>query len=174
MIDQTCLSPQQNSAVTQLCPGPDKPAKYFKEIFVSDTVKIPEQKPDKDQIVNVEKTIEFVDVQTVEITLPLEPGQTEPGVGNKIFVAGNIYLDVQYVSTRETQTVHFARFQLPFQTIILSDCGNLINPDDTIFGPDNSYVVHVCVEKINEEQLDERTINFEVLLLVWVEEVEAP
>lgn len=157
------------SSIVELCPkAPDRTAKYFTEIFVSDIVRIPEQKPDKEQIVNLSRTITLEDVQTIQVDLP------DPGVdGNKVFVAGNIYIGVQYVALRPEQTVHFARFQLPFQGIILADCGALIPPTDTIFGP-NSYVVHVCVEKMVEKQIDERTILFEVLLLLWVEEVPAP
>ena len=152
------------STVVELCPSaPDRVAKYFTELFVSGTFKIPPQKPDKEEVVNIQHNIDLVDVQTINVTLP--DGTT----GRKVFVGGNIYLDVQYVSTRATQTVHFVRFQLPFQTILLDDCGNVIPNDDTIF-PDN-YVVHVCLEKLNEKQLDERTLFFEALLLVWLEEI---
>lgn len=150
------------NTVVELCPGPDKPALYFTEIFVSDTFKIPPQKPDKDRIANVRKTVTLEDVQTVTIDID------DSGVPDyeKVFVAGNIYLDVQYISTYENQSVHFVRFQLPFQTIILDDCGDPL-PYGTL--PED-YVVHVCIEKINEEQIDERTILFEVLLLVWLED----
>lgn len=155
-----------NSTVVELCPSaPDRRAKYFTEIFVSGTFTIPPLKPDKDRVINIQHSIELVDVETIDVILP---GQTTPA-GKKVFVGGNIYLDIQYVSTRVTQTVHFVRFQLPFQAILLDDCGNLLPNDDTIF-PDD-YVVHVCVEKINEHQLDERTIFFEALLLVWIEEI---
>ena len=163
------MTPVQNPNVVQLCPAsPDRVARFFKEITVSDTVKIPEQKPDKEQVANISTEITLEDVQTIEVDLPDSEGID----GNKIFVAGNVYLNVQYVSTKEEQTVHFVRFQLPFQTEILTDCGELIPVDDPIFGPDD-YVVHVCIEKLEEEQLDERTINFELVLLVWVERIPA-
>ncbi len=156
------------SSVVELCPAPDREAKYFTQIFVSDTFTIPEQKPDKEQIINVSRTITLEDVQTVEVDLP------DPGVdGNKIFATGNVYLGMQYTADRPTQTVHFAQFQLPYQAIIVGDCGGLIDPGDTIFGP-NSYVVHVCVEQIEYQQIDKRKIFFKLLLLVWVEEVVAP
>jgi len=92
--------------------------------------------------------------------------------GNKIFVTGNVYLGVQYSADRPAQTVHYARFQLPFEAIIVGDCGDLIPPTDTIFGP-NSYVVHVCVEKMEVVQIDKRTFSCRLLLLIWVEEVVA-
>ncbi len=158
------------SSIVELCPqAPDRVAKYFTEIFVADTVKIPEQKPDKEQIINVGRNITLKDVQTIAVNLPDTPDVD----GNKIFVAGSIDVGMQYSADRPEQTVHFAGFQLPFQTIILADCGELIPTDDTIFGP-NSYVVHVCVEKIEYQQIDKRTIFFKLLLLIWVEEVVAP
>lgn len=158
------------SSVVELCPAyPDKVAKYFKEIFVSQTFQIPPQKPPKELIVNVDRKIELVDVQTVQVTLPGPPVPDQPNPGNKIFVAGNIYLGIQYSALRDDQKVHFVRFQLPYQTIILDDCGLLIDPTDTIFT--NGYVVHVCVEKEIITQIDERTISTELLLLIWVDEI---
>lgn len=157
------------SSVVELCPSaPDREAKYFKEIFVSETFKIPEQKPPKEQIVNVDRKVTLEDVQTVTVTLP----ESQDPDGFKIFAAGNIYLGVQYSALREDQKVHFVRFQLPFQCIILDDCGDLIPIADTIY-PDN-YVVHVCVEKMLYKQIDERTIVFELLLLIWAEEIPQP
>lgn len=154
----------QNPNVVELCPSsPDKPAKYFTQVFVSDKVKIPEQKPPKEQIVNIQRIITLEDVETIEVEVS---GQ----VGKKVFVAGNVYLGVQYSAKRPEQTVHYVRFQLPFQAIILTDCGKLIDPADPIF--DNGYVVHVCVEKLHKKQIDERTILFEILLLVWLEELQ--
>ncbi|PKM90810.1 MAG: hypothetical protein CVU87_01180 [Firmicutes bacterium HGW-Firmicutes-12] len=158
------------SSVVELCPAyPDKVAKYSTEIFVSETFKIPAQKPPKEQIVNVDRKIELVDVQTVQVTLPGTPVPLQPNPGNKVFVAGNIYLGVQYSALREDQKVHFVRFQLPYQTIILNDCELLIDPADTMFT--NGYVVHVCVEKEIITQIDERTISAELLLLIWVDEI---
>lgn len=160
----------QNSVV-QLCPAyPDKVAKFFKEIFASGNFTIPPQKPPKEEIVNIDVQIELVDVQTVPVTLPGDPIPDQPNPGNKIFVAGNIYLGVQYSALREDQKVHFVRFQLPFETILLSDCGELIDPTDSIFT--NGYVVHVCVEKGPlHTQIDSRNINFEMLLMIWAEEI---
>ncbi|WBW96633.1 SPOCS domain-containing protein [Oceanirhabdus sp. W0125-5] len=156
-----------NSSIVQLCPSaPDRVAKYFTEIFISQTVKIPYQKPNMEDIIKIipEITIDVCD--TIEVELP--NGEK----GNKIFVVGNVYLKVQYVSTNLNQSVHFVRYQIPFQAIILQPCGDLIDPTDSIF-PDN-YVVHVCIEKITKKIIDNRTAHFEMLMLVWVEEVDTP
>jgi len=158
-----------NSFVAELCPASERPAAYFTEIFVSDVFKIPPQKPDKERIVNVQRSITLDDVQTITVELP------DGSEGCKIFAAGNIYLGVQYSADREDQTVHFVRFQLPFQALIHQPCpevpglGGLIPCDAEIF--EEGYVVHVCVEKLNTKQIDNRTILVEVLLLVWVEQI---
>ena len=159
-----------NPNPVQLCPAvPDRIAEFFNQIAVSDTVQIPEEKPDKEQIVNIATSVSMTDVQTVEVELPNDNMEVD---GKKIFASGDVFLDVQYSSETEEQTVHFVRYQLPFQTIILTDCDNLIPADHPIFGPDD-YVVHVCVEKLADNQIDERTITFELLLNVWVERVPA-
>jgi len=156
----------QNSVV-ELCPAfPDKVAKFFKEIFASGTFTIPAQKPPKEEIVNIDVQIELVDVETVPVFLSGNTSTTPDG--NKIFVAGNIYLGVQYSALRDDQKVHFVRFQLPFETILLSDCGELIDSADLAKG----YVVHVCLEKGPlHTQIDPRTINFELLLMIWAEQI---
>lgn len=158
------------SSVVELCPAyPDRVARYFTEVLVGETCTVPPAKPDKEKVVNLRPTVELVDVETVTVTLPTTPAT----VGNKVFVGGRVWLDVQYISTRPDQSVHFFRCQLPFEAIILQDCGALIPTTDPIFGPRTSYVVHVCLEKLTETQIDPRTIRFEALLLVWVELVPA-
>lgn len=158
------------ASVVELCPAyPDRVAKYFREIFVSDVAEIPVQKPSAEQIVNVDVKAELVDVQTVTVTLPDDPIPYQPNPGNKIFVAGNIYLGIQYSALNPDQKVHFFRAQLPFQTILLNDCGLLIDPNDPIFT--NGYVVHVCIEKLVKKEIDDRKMYFELLLLIWVEEI---
>ena len=153
-----------NSSIVQLCPSaPDRVAKYFNEIFVSDTVIIPVQKPNISDIISVNPEITIEICETINVTLP--NGTT----GKKIFVVGNIFLKVQYVSTNANQSVHFVSYKIPFQTFILDPCEDLIPATDTIF-PDN-YVVHVCIEKLTKKVLDVRTAYFELLMLVWIEEI---
>lgn len=158
------MSTNLNSSIVQLCPAaPDRIAKYFNEIFVSETVTIPNLKPNMSDIIDVIPEITIEICETIDVTLP--NGVT----GKKIFVVGNVYLKIHYVSTNPNQSVHFVRYQLPFQTFIVDPCGGLIPATDTIF-PDN-YVVHVCIEKLTKKVLDERTAYLELLMLVWVEEI---
>lgn len=159
------MSRNLNSSIVQLCPSaPDRVAKYFNEIFLSDTLTIPTQKPNMSDIISVNPEITIQICETINVTLP--DGTT----GKKIFVVGNIFLKIQYVSTNANQSVHFVSYNIPFQTFIIDPCEDLIPTTDTIF-PDN-YVVHVCVEKLTKKVLDERTAFVDLLLLVWVEEIQ--
>ncbi|WP_366924162.1 DUF3794 domain-containing protein [Metallumcola ferriviriculae] len=152
--------PFENTGVVEICPAPGRPAFAFTQIFVSETFEIPEQKPDAEQIILAEHNITLEDVQLVKFT---DPAGNE---WEKVFVAGNIYKLVQYSAAVPEQTVHFVKFQLPFQTILVDDCGNPF-PLGTI---PTDYVVHVCVEKQIVTLLDERHILVEVLLMVWLED----
>lgn len=167
--------PLCGKVISELCPAaPDRKAKYFKEIFVSDCFQIPTQKPNAEQIITVSRTFTLEDVETIKVELPPH----DPCcpclqiVGNKIFITGNVYLGLQYTALVPEQNVHFARFQLPFETFIVQDCGNLIPLDDPIFT--NGYVVHICVERMKKELINERTVCVDLLLLVWIEELPQP
>jgi len=152
------------AGVVQFCPNADSAAVYFTELIVDGNLTIPEQKPPKSHIVKATTSIELKDVEVIPVTLP---GSTTPD-GYKILVAGIITLGIQYVSNAPDQKVHFVHYELPFEALVLGDCGDLIPPDDDIL-PDN-FVPHVCVEKLRLTQIDSRTISKEIVLMVWVEQ----
>lgn len=156
-----CPHGNLQDGVVELCPTTNSPALYFTEIVVDGNLTIPPQKPPKDRIVNVSHKIELKDVQVIEVTLP---GATAPA-GSKIFVAGTITLGIQYIAVGPEQKVHYVHYELPFEALILNDCEGLITDL-----PEN-YVIHVCVEKIRVSQVDPRTLNKEIVLMIWVEEV---
>lgn len=159
------MSSNLNSSIVELCPAaPDRVAKYFDEVFVSKVVTIPSQKPNMSDIIDLIPEITIEICETIDVKLP--NGTT----GKKIFVVGNVYLKVHYVSTNENQSVHFVRYPIPFQTFIVQPCGGLISDSDTIFP--NNYVVHVCIEKVTKKVMDARTAFLELLMLVWVEEIQ--
>ncbi len=152
--------PFENTGVVEICPAPGREAFAFTQIFVSDIFEIPVQKPDAEQLVTITHNIDLKDVELIQFTDP------DGNAWEKVFVAGNVYKLVQYTADVPEQTVHFVKFQLPFQTILVDDCGNPF-PQGTI--PEN-YVVHVCVEKQIVTLIDERHVLVEVLLMVWLED----
>ena len=152
--------------VAQLCPNADSVAKYFTEVIIDGNLVIPPQKPPKTHIVKTTTLITLKDVEVIEVTLP--DGTT----GKKILVAGIITLGIQYVADVPSQKVHFVHYEIPFEALVLDDCGDLLPSDDTIFT--NGFVPHVCVEKLRLVQIDNRTINKTIVLQVWIEEIPAP
>ena len=152
-----------DGGVVELCPSTQKVAKYYSEIIINGNLVIPPQKPAKEHIVKVTHQIIFKDVEVLTVTLP--DGTV---AGKKIIVAGIISLSIQYVADVPDQKVHHVRYDLPFTGIILNDCGTLISTNDTIFP--NDFIVHICVEKVRLTQIDNRTLNKDIILMLWVEE----
>ncbi|MFA4885547.1 MAG: DUF3794 domain-containing protein [Desulfotomaculaceae bacterium] len=158
-----CPNGVLGDGVVQFCPNTDSPAVFFTETIIDGNLIIPAQKPPKQHIVKSSTSVALKDVEVIEVTLP--DGTT----GNKILVAGIITLGIQYAADVPSQKVHFVHYEIPFEVLVLADCGGLIDPANPIF-PDN-FVPHVCVEKLRLTQIDNRTISKEIVLLVWIEQV---
>lgn len=158
-----------NGGVTEFCPSPENPARYFTQIIVNGNLVIPPHKPPKSHIVKVTHQVALRDVEVLPVILP---GSTTPA-GYKIVVSGTLTLYIQYVADVPDQKVHVVHYELPFNGIIMRDCALntsvfLIPPGDTIL-PDN-FVAHVCVEKLRITQIDSRTLSKEIVLMLWVEQ----
>lgn len=136
------------------------PVAYFTEIIINGNLIIPPQKPPKAHIVKATHSIKLKDVEVITVTLP---NATSPS-GYKILVSGIFTLGLQYVADVPDQKVHFVHYDLPFNAILLDDCGGLIPVK-----PDN-FVIHVCVENIKFRQIDNRTISKEILLMIWAQQ----
>lgn len=136
------------------------PVRYFTEIIINGNLVIPPQKPPKSHIVKATHLIKIKDVEVIEVILP---GSTTPA-GYKILVSGIFTLGLQYVADVPDQKVHFVHYDLPFNAILLDDCGGLIPVK-----PEN-FVIHVCVENMRFRQIDNRTINKEILLMIWAQQ----
>ncbi|WP_418792493.1 DUF3794 domain-containing protein [Phosphitispora sp. TUW77] len=151
-----------NGGVVEYCPTDTSVAAFFTEIIVNGNLVIPPHKPPKERIVKVTHDVRLNDVEVITVTLP---DGTIPG--NKIVVSGVITLNIQYAADVPTQKVHFVHYDLPFNALILTDCGEPIPLADF---PDD-FVVHVCVEKLRLTQIDSRTLSKEIVLMIWVEEI---
>lgn len=152
-----------NNGVIETCPTATHVARYYTQLVLNGNLVIPPQKPPKTHIIKSTYDIKIRDVEVLTVTLP-------NGVvaGNKIVVSGTITLYIQYIADVPEQKVHVVHYDLPFNALVMDDCGKPINPADPIF-PDN-FVVHVCVEKTHFTQIDNRTISKQIVLMVWVEE----
>lgn len=152
------------NTVAELCPTPQRVAALFTELILNGNLVIPPQKPPKKHIVKVTHQITVQDVEVITVNIPPVPPATVGTTGYKILVAGNVRLVIQYVADVPDQKVHSVHYDIPFEAIVVGDCGDLLD------APPANFVVHVCVEKIRVAQIDPRTLSKQIVLMVWVEE----
>lgn len=120
----------------------------FNQINVDSLMAIPIQKPDIEQILKV-----WVDYKIIEKKIIKTPkGVSLEGqnlTGNNLFICGEIYIKVEYVSLDSTQGVYSSDTKVPFGTCV-------VLPD----GFNESTIVHVdlIIEDILCEQIDCRSI----------------
>lgn len=120
----------------------------FKQISREETVSIPNQKPDIEEILNTLVDVVVTDTKVIETikSISLE-GQKLSGF--KLIVEGKFNQKVEYIADLPDQPVHAAHFVVPFSTFI-------ILPENFEMG--TPIEVEAEVEDIFTELLDPRTI----------------
>lgn len=129
---------------------------HFKQLSVQETLTIPAEKPDAEQIVTV--SAEVVITGTTVIRTPV--GTSQEGqilTGYKLVVEGKVCQQIEYVADEPTQSVHAAHFVIPFSTYI-------VLPAD--FVPGTPVTVTGYIEDIFVELLCKRTIFKNVTILL--------
>lgn len=140
----------------ELCPRPGDDVSYHIQIPLNGLVEIPLNKPPKEKIFNSTHEIDITKFCTITIKKP---------PGKKIIVAGRMMIGIEYISKTVDQKVHFAHWDIPFQALIKNSDGTLLPLDFDLV----NYVIHVCVEHEEYTQVDERTIAYEIILLIWLQ-----
>ena len=150
---QICL---KATAGYELCPKKSEDVVYFTQIADTENLQIPIQKPDVESIFDVIHEIKITETSEILVKKP---------VGKKVIVGGSLTLGIEYISKTITQKVHFAHWNLNFKALIMKE-------DDTLLPLDfdlNNYVVHICVEELKMTQVDERTVRYSYILLIWLQ-----
>lgn len=139
----------------------------FKQIAVPETVTIPAQKPDVEQIIKVVINGEITRTKVIktpvrrdsrDVILPSAGGQRL--TGRKLIIEAKIRQKIVYVAETELgdQPVHSAEFELPFSTFI-------VLPEDTPL--ESRFDIEICIEDIFVERLNPRQI-FKNLIVLFV------
>lgn len=114
------------------------PNNLWTQISVPESLIIPEQKPDIEQINSVK--IQTNIIKKKIIATPT--GTNEEGkiiTGRKLIVEGELVQAVTYTADVPEQTVHTAHFVVPFSAFI-------VIPGDTEF--DDNFEINVCIEDV--------------------------
>ncbi|MGX4601788.1 DUF3794 domain-containing protein [Faecalimicrobium sp. JNUCC 81] len=150
---------------------------YWLQMSVTETLNIPTQKPDMEQINSVNVSVNIIRQEVIQVPeSPTVNGELLPNLegkvstGRKIIVEGELCQKVVYTANDPEQSVHSAHFYVPFssyivvpKTLNLSD-NPLATPVDSL---NIQYQVNACIEDVIVNMVDERTILKQVTMLVY-------
>lgn len=164
--------PSNTTAVISVYP-------YWKQMHITETLTIPEVKPDIEQINSISISVSVMKQKV--ITTPRTYDDTgvvpipEPNLegklltGRKLIVEGQLCQQIEYTADEPSQSVHSVHFYVPFSAFIVVPLEVTVTTPSGTATLDSSKVnfdVSACVEDLSACIVDERTILKQVTLLV--------
>ncbi|MBN8210518.1 DUF3794 domain-containing protein [Bacillus sp. NTK071] len=141
------------------------PGKYWTQLSVQETLILPEQKYDIEQLNSINIAVRIVRQKVIETPnsdgVPNQEGKLV--TGRKLIVEGELCQTISYTADVDEQSVHSAQFAVPFSAFIV------IGEDTPLT---QNFQVNSCVEDVFVEDFTDRTIFKNVTLLLQA--VEAP
>lgn len=159
---------------------------YWKQMYLSESLEIPVQKPDAEQIntvvasVNIlRKTViatprSYNDTGAEPVPLPNLEGKLL--TGRKLIVEGQICQQIEYTANESAQPVHSVEFFVPFSSYIVvpRTVTLTVGTEPVEFDSlDVNFDVNACLEDIRACLLDERRILKQVTLMLYAVPVGA-
>lgn len=129
----------------------------FSQVSVSEIVKIPEQKPDMEQLVSIVESIDILSTKLINTGI----GTSAEGqilTGKKLIVEVLVKQKVTYVADEPTQSVHAAHFEKPYSIFVVlpETMGTVPAPVEELFLQDK-LTVKPYIEDICGIMVDKRT-----------------
>lgn len=153
---------------------------YWTQMYVSETLTIPSQKPDAEVINSISVSANIL--RTSVIKTPRTYTNANPPVANpnlegklltgrKLIIEGELCQKVQYTANYDEQPIHSAHFYVPFSSyIVIPEEVTFNNSDNTTTTLDSlnvNYDLNSCIEDVSVCLLDNRTILKKVTLLLY-------
>lgn len=153
---------------------------YWKQMYISETLLIPAQKPDVENIISVDISTSIINKHvittprtyddTLPVPVPMPNLEGKVLTGRKLIIEGQICQKVVYTANEPDQPVHSAHFYVPFSSFI-------VVPKDIVFTDANgveivrdaldvNFDVNVCIEDAAVCVLDNRRILKQVTLML--------
>lgn len=140
---------------------------YFTQICVPETVKLPNEKPDIEDLVSV-----MVDAKVISVRLINTPVSTSREgqilTGRKLIVELKLKQKVTYVAEEPSQSIHAAHFEKLVSSIFVvvpPVIGTI--PIETLFNR-NRILITPYIEDIYGKKIDKRTIFKNITILLNV------
>lgn len=159
IIDVTGICcPKDTSVVLEKYP-------YWIQMYIPETLCIPPQKPDVEEINSVNINVNILRKKVVKTPIAEENLEGKKLTGRKLIVEGQLCQKVVYTACDEVQSVHSAHFYVPFSAYIVVPKVIDFNGEsiDSCFV---NYQVNACVEDLSIKLIDERCFLKNVTLLL--------
>lgn len=149
---------------------------YWIQMNIPETLVIPEQKPDMEQINSVNISVDIIRKEVVKVPVsPIDANgnyvsnlEGKISTGRKLIIEGQLCQKVVYTANEETQSVHSAHFYVPFSSYIVVPSEIIFNNGQTTIDSLNvDFQVNACIEDVAIRMLDLRTILKQVTLLLY-------
>lgn len=152
---------------------------YWKQMYLSEALEIPPQKPDSEQLNAVVASVNILRKMVIKTPRSYNDTLIPPVVipnlegkaltGRKLVIEGQICQQIEYTANELTQPVHSVEFFVPFssyivvpQTVSLNTVAGAVSYDTF----DVDFEVSVCLEDIKARLLDERRILMQITMLL--------
>lgn len=139
---------------------------FWTEIAIPETLIIPEQKPDIEQLNSVKVEVKILRKKIIQTpqsdssTPPIVPPDNWEGkilTNRKLIVEGELLQTIVYTADVPEQSLHTAHFVVPFSAFIVLEA-------DTDL--DDNFVVNACVEDVFIKNICPRQIFKNITLLL--------
>lgn len=148
-----------------------KSTPYWKQMYIPEKVRVPEEKPDIESINAVNVSVEILRkdvIITPQSTIPNLEGKSLSG--RKLIVEGVLTQVINYTALEPTQPVHTFHAYVPFSSFIVVpneiDFGTITTPNkvDSLF---INFEVNACIEDISVSLYNTREVLKQVTLLLY-------
>lgn len=140
---------------------------YWQQMYIPETLSIPPQKPDVEEVNSVNVSVNIIRqkvVVTPTSTIPNLEGKTL--TGRKLIVEGQLCQKIVYTACDEEQSVHSAHYYVPFSSYIVVP-QTITFPSGEV--KDSLYVnysLNTCIEDLYIKNLTPRVLVKNVTLLI--------
>lgn len=170
LIEITGLcNPADTTQVISLTP-------YWKQMYISESLQIPTQKPDVEQINSIDVSVNIIRAEVIKTprsyddtgAVPVAQPNLEGRLlsGRKLIIEGQLCQKVVYTALETTQPLHSAHFYVPFSAFI-------VVPETITFGTvtedsfNVNFDVNACIEDVTACVIDKRSILKQVTLMLY-------
>lgn len=144
-----------------------KDPKYFTEISIPETVKIPDVKPDIEQLVQVIVEVEIMSMRVVD-TPCLKSFEGQMLSGKKLILELKLKEKIVYVADEASQPVHAAHYEEVMKSVFIIVPKYVDGKAIDLLLKAGKVRVTPYIEDIYAEQKDKRTVFKNITLLIDV------